>query len=43
MPVIVQSDGQNIAILLVLKRLEGDWPFSSSVEVVPEELQNILN
>lgn len=39
MPVIVESNGQNITVLLVLKRLKSDWPFAAGVEVIPQELR----
>jgi hypothetical protein len=37
-PIVIEPDGQNIAILLVLQRLQRDRTLSTSMEVVPEEL-----
>ena len=37
-PVIVQPDGQDVAILLVLQRLQGYGAFTARMEVIPEEL-----
>ena len=38
MTVVVEPDGEDIAVLLVLKRLYRDRAFAASVEVIPQEL-----
>ena len=37
-PVVVQSDGDNVTVLLVLQRLQWYRPLSASIEVIPQEL-----
>lgn len=37
-PVVVQSDGDNVTVLLVLQRLQWYRPLSASIKVIPQEL-----
>lgn len=39
MPVIVEPDREDVAVLLVLERLERHRPFSARVEVISQELR----